>query len=1072
MARNLSDNREKGVSNHITLDKNSTDASFYRRNRVPIILISGALFVFGLISLFSLDLNLVPDIEYPELTIVTYYPNATSEKVKNLVTIPIERAVGSLKGVKIIHTLSREGMSVARIRYRWGENLTTSHIELREKLDLAGAFFPREVKRPIIINYQTSLDAIMGVSVVSGTMDARSLYLLCVQDIVPVFEKSNGVARVGVEGGERPEVKVILDPEKLVKFNLGVAEVREVLRLSNKSVGVGFFRDSEYEYLIRVNGEVVDYRELEDIVVKKDEKRLVYLRDVADVVFGSEEQDAGILIDGENALMISIYKRPDAGILGVSKGVDEQIDRLNMRYGGDILFQKVFDESIYIKKSLRQLIAAITLGILFTVFSVYLFVGSIHLSFVIILTIPLSVFATFNIMKVAGVSVNLLTLGGFSLAVGMIVDNAVIVVTAVVGSVNAHPAKKGEITRFDVTDQIFFMRIRQVIPAVFSATLTTIVVFLPVFFLSGILKLIFLQLSLVILVSLLFSLLFSVTLVPVLLKNFRSRVGHESLGSSHPGVGHESLGNSHPRVRPVLGKKQIRTKLTAFYARLLKAVFKNRVVFLFALFSVICLGVLSYSAIEKRFLESLPQDWFYLKLFIKKPVPYEYTARFTRYVIDTITARGGIKKIIAHIGTDRREVRGNLDGIYGTNTAILKIYTNTSGDEVYDTIRQVRKRLAPFTGVDFLVTVPDSPVQRLLLHSDFDARVKIYDPSPDYLADAVGLVRKYVEENGIGEDILTSYYMPNTEHSILLKRDEMALYKVDAFSLAEFISTAVSGLRVGTWKRGEYEIPILLRFPVDAVSNIKDILSLSIRNNEGREVLLDELVYAKQNDTPRFILRENQITFAKLDFNFKEEPSKRPFFSHSVPVRKKIEEFLRSNRFSYEYEDRFTLLRENYREILLSLFIAVFLEYVILASGFRSLSKPLLIIVMIPLSVPGILLILYLLNFSLNINTFMSILVLIGLLVNNAIMLFLEYGRSNVRNETEVISASIRRLKPILITTVSTVLALVPTLFTGNRIQVSLASTLILGLLYSTGITLLYMPLLYSNFYLRKSGTR
>jgi len=1077
-------------------EKNSYKFSFYRKNRVPIIIISGALFVFGLISLFSLDFNLIPDIEYPELVVVTYYPNAASEQVKNLVTVPIERMVGSLKGMKTVHTLSRDGMSVARIRYRWGENLTTSHIELREKLDLAGAFFPREVKRPIIVNYQTSRDAVIGISIVSGTMDPRSLYLLCIQDVVPVFEKTDGVARVDVEGGERPEVQVMLDPEKLVKYNLGVNEVSEALRLSNKSVGVGTLRDNEYEYLIRVDGDVTDYRELEDIVVKKDEKRLVSLRDVAEVKYGIEDKDTGIRIDGQDALMFSVYKRPNAGILRVSGRIDEQIKRLNARYNGDIFFQKIFDESMYIKKSLRELIAAITLGILFTVFSVYLFIGSMRLSFIVIITIPLSMFATFIIMKLAGVSINLLTLGGFSLAVGMIVDNAVIVMTAVVAPGGKYSNVDGGIGPLELDDQGFSARIRRVVPAVFSATLTTVVVFLPVFILTGILKHVFFQLSLVILVSLLFSLVFSVTLVPVFLQSVSGRVGRNTLKGFCPPVYRKLVEGSGPHKKaesPVSGNHQIEPatrnefclhmrpapmeektviKLTIIYAKLLTAVFKSRIFFLIALFSIICLGVFSYGPIDKRFLESFPQDWFYVKLFIKKPVPYEYTARFTGYVIDTIAAGGNIKKIIARIGIDRMNVENNLDGIYGTNTAILKVYTDTAGDAVYNSIRQVREKLDYFTGVDFLVTVPDSPVQRLLLRSDFDARIKLYDPSPDILADAVGLIREYVEKTNIGQDILTSYYMPHTEHSILLKRDEMALYRVNAVSLAEFISAAVSGLRVGTWKRGEYEIPILLRFPFDSVSDIGDILDLSIKNSDGKEVRLKELVYVKQTDASRFMLRENQTTFAKLDFNIKERTERRSLFSRSFSQRKQMESFLQSKKFSYIYQDRFTLLRENYREILLSLFIAIFLEYVILASGFRSLSKPLLVIAMIPLSVPGILFILYMLNFSLNINTFMSILVLIGLLVNNAIMLFLEYGSGKVRDENEIIIASTRRLKPILITTVSTILALVPTLFTGNRIQVSLASTLIFGLLYSTGITLLYMPLLYSIFYLRKNGKR
>jgi len=1007
---------------------------FYSKNRIPICLIFLSIFVFGIISLFYLDYDLIPDIEYPELTVITSYPNATPEEVKNLVSIPIEQIVLSLKGVKNVNTLSREGISIVRIQYQWGENLSISHIELREKMDLLKSFFPKEVKRPVIINYQPSQDAVAGISVSSDTLDERSLYLLCRKDVKAVLEKTEGISHVHIAGGRKPEVKLMVDPEKLVKYNISIAEIRNIIKLSNKNFPVGFFDDDKYEYLVRVNSEVTDYRELEDIILREEDKKLVFVKDVATVEYGTEEKDTGVLIDGKNALMFSIYKQPASNIMKVSRRIDEQISLLNERYKGNISFYKVFDESIYIKDSLRNLIIAMILGIFFTIFSVYIFLYNFKISFIIILTIPLSIIGTFIIMKMTGLSINLLTLGGFSLAIGMIVDNSVIVVTSV-----------HELLYSRTNEGRFYARLKKIIPAVFSATFTTIVVFFPILFLSGILKLIFLQLSLMIVVSLIFSLVIAVTLIPVLLQRVRIE------------------------KRDTAFFQLVWRIIETFYQKALFAVFKKKIFFVLALFIIFVFGLISYRSIDKQFIESLPQDYFYVNIFIKQQATFEYTARFTDYVSDMIKKDGRVSKIIGTIGVDKNDVTANLDGIYGTNTAILKIYTEEKGESFYALISSIRKGLGIFRGVDFFITIPDNPVQRMISRSNFDAVIKVFDPSPEYLAGKVKEITSFVKTIE-AKDITGSYYMSNTEWSLLIKRNEMSIYKVEAPFVGEFIATALSGLRVGTWKKDEHEIPILLHFKKDSFSDINDLLGFSIKNREGKDIKLNEVLYVTENSSPNIILRENQKNYAKVEFNLKKGKN-RNFSPFAIrDEKRKIKSFISSSGIDFEYTDQFTLLRENYLELLLALFLAVLLEYVILASGFKSFTKPALVLLMIPLSIPGIFLILSLLNSSLNINTFMSLIVLIGLMVNNAIMLFLEYRDGKVKNEKDIASASVRRLKPILITTISTILALLPTLFTMNKIQITLAATLISGLLYSTLITLLYLPLFYSFFYIKRSG--
>ena len=1020
---------------------------FFARNRVPLFLIAAALVIFGLISLFSLDFTLLPDIEYPELVVMTYYPNASPEEVKTIVTAPIEQIAVSLRGVKSLHTLSREGVSVVRVLYRWGTPLGVSHIELREKMDLLKSFFPKEVQRPVIINYQVSQDAVAGISVVSDALDPRSLFLLCRKDVVAALEKVEGVARATLQGGERPEVRIALDPDKLLKYNVGVSEIRDVLMRANKNFGVGVFRDDQREYLVRVNGELADYRKLGDVVVKEEGKRLVPLKEIARVEYGSEERESNVLIDGQHALMLSLYKRPAANILYVARRIDEAVRALNERYGGSIRFQKVFDESVHIRSSLRELIFAMLLGILFTVFSVWVFLFNVRVSLVIVLSIPFSIAATFIVMKIAGISLNLLTLGGFSLAVGMIVDNAVIVTNSV------FPMLDRRVKGQTQNRALFYKKVKEVIPAVFSATFTTVVVFFPVLFLTGILKIIFLQLSVVVVVSLIFSLIFSVTVVPLFLE--RMSLKNKGRAPKRPSWRFGAL-------------------FERAYERFLSVALEQKPLFLGALFVLSAAGVLSYGAIDKRFLESVPGNHFFLKIFIKNQVPYAYTERFTRSICDILKRDESIGTIIAEVGVDRREVQRNLEGIYGPNTAVLKVYTSKEGEVSSRFIDSLRNRLRLFPGVDFIFILADDPIQRMLMRSDFEARVKVFHPSPDVLADALVRVSEFIKSSTVSQDVMCSYSLPHREQALLLDREALPLLRVDTLAVGEYLTAALAGLRAGTWKLDEYEIPILMRFQAgfqDAgLSGARKILGCSIKNDEGKAIRLADLLTLREERTPAMILRENQNTYGKVEFNTANSGNARHLFAPASQDRKGLLRFLESEGLAFQYEDQFSLLKENYRELLLALFLALFLEYAILASGFRSFSKPILVIAMIPLSIPGILLALHLLGSSLNINTFMSVIALIGLLVNNGIMLFLEYEQEKVVDAKGLIHASVRRLEPILITTLSTILALVPILFTGNRIQVNLAATLCLGLSYSTIATLVYLPMLYQAFYMGRPG--
>jgi len=997
---------------------------FFQKNRVPIMLACAALFVFGLISLFSTRLDLIPDIEFPELTVVTFYPNAPPEEVKTIVTLPVEQAVLSLKAVKNIDSISREGTSIVRVRYGWGTDVDTAHIELREKLDLLKSSLHGEVTRPVIVHRGAHNDPVACIAVSSNSIDPRLLYLTCREDVSGFLGRVNGVGRIELKGGEEPEVLVRLDPERLLKYRLTLQEIESAVQRSNKSCPVGYLKEDEFEYLIRVNGEIEDYRELGEIVIRREGLRLVFLRDIADIIYGTVRKEHGVFINNAEALVFFIYKRPAANIIEVADEIDRAVDVLNERYAGKIYFNKVFDESGYIRSSLFEMALAIAAGTLFTALTVFLLMGSFRFGFIVVFSIPFSIISAFVFMKPVGISINLLTLGGFSLALGMIVDNSVIVINGVMDGNGMY------------VGAVFTERLKKVMPAVFSATVTTIIVFLPVFFLSGILRIVFVQMTAVIAVSLLLSLFFAVTLVPVLILGLKT----------------EKAGGF---TSPLTFIKRV-------YSSLLGLALGRKGLFLLALGITFAAGVLSYRSLDKCLIQSVPQDYFSLSIFGDRQAGYRYTQNLTKRVTECVIRERGVHSVVAMVGCDRTDVLGNLDGRYGPNTAVLTIRSE-KGD-IYEVMETVRDRVSIFDGVRFVFHIPDNPVQRLITRSDFDNVVKVWTGGEE--AGKVHDLASKLHENTDYGDFLISPGETRIERSAELKRDNLALSSIDGTAVGRFIGTVLDGAALSTWRMEEHAIPVRLGFSDIHSGSTESLLGFSMINDRGDAVPLSDLVSIEQASSPAVILRENQREYSKIEFNTLRRT--RGVFTRGRRDEKAlIQSYLETENISWEYVDRNGPLRESFQGILLSLFLALFLEFIVLAGLFRSLLKGGLVILIVLIAFPGLFFILRVAGSTLNINSYMSMIVLVGLAVNNAIMLFLDYENSGVRSKNGLILISSERLRPILTTTVSTVCALIPVLFTGNEIQHNLAVTLICGLLYSTAVTLVFLPLFYEAVFLR-----
>ncbi len=992
-----------------------------KNSEITIIIVFITLVLFGLISFFYMDYTIIPEIEYPELIIITSYPNTSSDEIDTIVTRPIEEISSSLKGVKRTKSISKDGISIVRLEYDWKTNLTEAHIELRDKIDQITPFFPKEVNRPIILTYQSSMDALCAI-IVKSSINPRDLYLIINKDIRSFFEKIDGVSRIMIQGGEKPEIQIILDQEALDKYGLNFEELKNCIQNSNKDFPVGFYEEQDKEYQLRVKGRFNNFKDFENIIIKNEKERIVRLADCSKIIYTSKDKHDGVLLNGKEEMLILLYKQPGQNVVKLSKKIKNGLTILNERYKGEIQFNYVFDESDYIKKAIQDLLITIIFGIFCTIISIFLFLYNKNLCLIVTVTIPISIISSFIIMRIFKISINLLSLGGISLSIGMIVDNSVIVIEEVLEYL-----KKKE------KSLDYYHSVKKVSPAVISSTLTTLVVFLPIFFLEGILKVVFMQLVIVIFFSLLFSMFTALFLIPILLKNVEISKKEYFLIN------------------------QVNRFIYKTFDNIYKIIFSQQLLFLIIVLLFLIGGFLSFFIIPKTFIESMPSNTFYIKLFIRKQVPYTYTKSFISLVEQIIESSRGIKSYISYIGVNSEDLLANIEGIYGENTAIIKIITSNYGNVVYKIIKNLKKQFQQFDDVNFIFIIPDNPVQRLITRSEYNSIIKIYSDDFNQLLTKTEQLSEEIKNQNLADDVINSYYLKIYEKEVLINRDSISRYFLDASSIAEFLAAYTGGYNVSNWKKDEYEIPVLLKIGDTKNFPKEEILAKTISNKKGLRIYLKDLLSISDKESSYQIMKENQRKYAWIGFNQKGKDK------NIINVIKNKN----AEKLEYKYESQFSVLGDNLKEILLALFMSIFLEYAILAIQFQSFSKPILVMLMIPISICGMFFILFITGNSLNINTFMSIIVLIGLLVNNGIMLFYDYDNEKANDKEKIIELTLKRLPAIFITQLSTIIALIPTFFSNNKIQIALSLNLIFGLIFSTGVTILSLPLFY--FY-KKNG--
>ncbi len=1081
-----------------------------------------AVVLFGLVAFTRLPINLLPDLSYPSLTVETKFPGAAPAEVETLVTRRIEESVGILSGVRRLSSRSRPGLSQVTLEFAWGRDMSLAALDVRQKVDLVQ--LPKESEKPTILRFDPSNDPIMrlyltatgdGLAREAGSTPAEgaeggpggetrrsvppptmmpgaagtesSLYRLryAAEELLKKdLESVDGVAAVKVSGGLEEEIHVRLDEGKLALVGLTPAGVQQALARENVNQAGGSLYEQEARYLVRANNEFQTLDDILGTILAEKDQRTVRLADVATVERSHKQREVVTRFAGEEAVELAIYKEGDANTVSVARAVTGRLEGLEKELPSGVAVGAGVDQSRFIQGAIDEVLENALLGGLLAMIVLYLFLKRAGSTLIIGVTIPVSIIATFFVMYRMGVSLNVMSLGGLALGVGMLVDNAVVVLEAIVrrreeGEPPVEAASRGA---------------KEVTSALVGVTLTTVAVFLPVVFVEGFAAQLFRDQALTVSISILVSLVVALTLIPMVAAR-AGRLSTPAGGGDAPAAEEGHGGRARLRrvrlfvtvrapraalrglrvafawlsrwteaaVRPfsrafdaVMGRI-----LGGYPAVLEKALARPRQVVGLAA-GLFALSVIGAFFLQVDLVPSMSQGEFGYQVELPAGTPLAITDRMLLPAQRVLAADPNVEAYSAVAGGAGLSLTST--GTEGENFGQIdvRMKPGTSPAEEQRTIAAMRAALA---GIG---ASADSVRVKFQRPSFFSFRtpieVEVYGDALVPLHQAAGELHSRLARVPGLVDVRSSAEMGNPELQVRFDRDALARYGLRLDEVAATVRGKVKGEVATRFNEGDREIDILVRSAGGASVTAQEVERVIVAQREGTPVFLSSVAAISRELGPSEIRRIGQRRAAVVSANLEDKSLGEAAEDVRAVLRGAPLPGSVTASLSGQEEER----RRSFNSLLLALGLSLFLVYLVMAAEFESLLHPFVIFFTVPLGAIGVVLALLLTGQSVNVVVMIGVVMLGGIVVDNAIVLIDAVNQlraEGLSRREALIAGGKRRLRPILMTTATTGLGLLPMAFglgEGAELRQPLAITVIGGLLVSTVLTLVVIPVLYT----------
>ncbi len=1011
------------------------------RKPVTTIMIYLAVIVFGFYSLSQLPIDFYPEIEFPAITVITTYQGANAKDIETNITKPIEETLYSVDNLKEVTSKSIDNISVVILEFDWETNLDEAANDIRNSLSWVDNVLPEDAESPILFKFNS---AMMPIQFFSITADESytGLEKLVDERIINPLNRIEGIGSVGLGGIPHREIVVEVDPMKLEAFNFTLEQIGQIIQGENMNMPAGNIRMGQNDYALRIEGEFKESDEIKHIVVGNQNGQAIYLRDIARVKDTLKEMSLREIVNGKRAVQMYVMKQSGANTVEVAKKVNKELERLKENLPPDIEILSIFDTSEFINYSINHLSRTLMWALFFVVMIVLFFLGRWRATFIVVLTIPIALIVSFVYLYITGNSINIISLSSLAIAIGMVVDDAIVVLENIAKHIDRGSSPRE--AAIYATNEVWL--------AVIITTLTVVAVFFPLTLIKGITGALFRQLGWIVTITVVTSTITAITLTPMLAsKLLRLKKWKEKRGN---------LTYSNTILRFLDG-------LDNFYSKTLKWALRHKVVVIIGAFAIFILSIFLVKAVGTEFVPATDESRVYALIELQTGTRVEETCKVADKIAAIIERKyPEVEMISTSTGTDDEEGFLAIFSETGTHVSNIQLALCPISDrerDVWTIAEDLRQEIAQIPEVINYSVSTQGGMGGL---GGNDVSVDIYGYDIQKTTKLANTLKERFKSVPGARNIQITRKTEKPELQIILDQEKMSQHMINTASVSMAIRNRIKGYICTRFREGGDEYNVIVRFKEEYRNSINDVENITIMSPMGQMIKLKEIGKIQEYWSPPNIDHKRKERIVSVTVS----PHQTSLGELAQSIKDEIATMDIPQEYLVEVGGAYETQMESFADLGLLMFVSLLLVYIVMAAQFESLKMPLIIMFSIPFAFSGVFLALFVTNTKLSVIAGLGAVMLIGIVVKNAIVLvdYINLMRDRGYSLHEAIIRSGRsRLRPVLMTALTTIFGLFPMTVIkgeGSEIWSPMGISVIGGLIFSTMVTMVLIPVIYSWF--------
>jgi len=1006
------------------------------RRPVFVLMVISALMVLGLVSYTRLPVELTPDIQFPFVSVTVVYPGAGPEEVELLVAKPLEEQISSLPDVREVRSITGEGIVLVLVQFELGVSVDAAAADVRQRVDIARAGFPRDVEQPIVQKLDVGAMPVLNIGL-SGSRSPRELRRIADDVVKPRLERVSGVAAVNVTGGRVREIRVEVDQERLRAFGLALSQIEDTLRAENLNMPGGKVTEDSREFLVRLAGQFTSLEEIADLRVLRRDGSTVRLGDVATVRDAEKDATQYTRLNGRDSVGITVQKQAGGNTVKVADGVRKAVAELRRTLPGDLTFAIAQDQSVFIRSSVADVQGNLLLGAILVAIVVFLFLHNVRSTLIIALAMPTAIIATYLPMFFAGFTINMMSLLGLAVSVGVLVDNAIVVTENINRHLDLDPTPQDAAREGS----------REIELAVMASSMTNVAVFVPIAFTSGIVGQFFRQFGLTVVFANLLSVLIAFTLTPMLSGRWLRR-------RNYAGTWRGRLSDRWDAAYDVLVRR---------YQGWLSWCLRHRgaTLGLATLAFAASMALVASPLIGKEFFPVSDTGEFRVQLDMPQGSSLALADAAALKAEAILRQTPEVKTVFTMVGASSLGFGYTTPGSQKADIFVSLVDRGERTRALAQIMDALRTEMAVIPAAEVKISSTsgvgggEAPVQ-----------VEISGPDQRRLADLAARVEEIVRTTPGVVNVDNSLALGKSEIQVTLDRARASRLGLNAAVVGTALRSAIEGSAVTRYRVGGDEFDITVRSRIEDRNAVERIGDLAVGTApDGTAIRLRDVASLHETRGAASVQRKNRARLAVVSADLKE----RPLGAVIADIEKKTDALTLPPGYEVFFGGEAQIQAESFRDLLTSLALAIVFVYMVMAAQFESLLHPLTVMFTLPLAAVGVFPLLLATRINVSIMSLLGIIMLTGIVVNNAIV-FVDYvnqlrARGRSRWDALIEGGGVR-MRPILMTSLTTILGGLPVALglgtSGAEWRQPLGMAVLGGLLTSTFLTLLVIPVVYS----------